>query len=199
MKKHLILRPALAGLSVLLSVLPAAAHVGHGETHGLMHGFAHPIGGADHMLAMVAVGMLAAILGGRALWLVPASFMAMMAAGAGLAMAGFSLPFVELGISLSVIALGLAVALQLPLPVVAAMGVAGFFAVFHGFAHGAEMPIDASGASYAAGFLAATALLHLLGIAIGLGFNRLTMTSSRAALSRLAGGAIAIAGVFLTV
>lgn len=199
MKKHLILRPALAGLSVLLSVLPAAAHVGHGETHGLMHGFAHPIGGADHMLAMVAVGMLAAILGGRALWLVPASFMVMMAAGAGLAMAGFSLPFVELGISLSVIALGLAVALQLPLPVVAAMGVAGFFAVFHGFAHGAEMPIDASGASYAAGFLAATALLHLLGIAIGLGFNRLTMTSSRAALSRLAGGAIAIAGVFLTV
>lgn len=190
-------RPALAGLLILATSLPAYAHVGHGETDGLMHGFMHPIGGMDHMLAMVAVGMLGALLGGRAIWAVPASFMVMMAVGAALGMAQFNLPFVELGISASVIALGVVVALQLPLPMVTAMGVAGFFAVFHGYAHGAEMPIDASGASYAAGFLAATGLLHLAGIALGVGFNR--MASSREAISRLAGGAIAVAGVFLAV
>ncbi len=191
------LKPAIAGLLILSSAIPASAHVGHGETHGLMHGFMHPIGGADHMLAMIAVGMLAAVLGGRALWMVPASFMAMMAVGAAVAMAGVHLPFVELGISLSVVALGLAVALRLPLPMIAAMGIAGFFAVFHGYAHGAEMPIDASGASYAAGFLAATGLLHLAGIAAGMGLSRLV--SMHGAASRLAGGAIALAGLFLAV
>jgi urease accessory protein len=146
---------------------------------------------------MVAVGMLAALLGRRALWAVPASFMAMMAVGAALAMAQIDLPFVELGISLSVVVLGVAVALQLPLPIIVAMGVAGFFAVFHGHAHGAEMPIDVSGASYAAGFLAATALLHAAGIALGSSLNRLV--SKHEAISRLAGSAIAIAGIYLTV
>ncbi|HEX2842356.1 HupE/UreJ family protein [Hyphomicrobium sp.] len=197
MANRSFLKPALAGLLILSSAVPASAHVGHGETHGLMHGFMHPIGGADHMLAMIAVGMLAAALGGRALWLVPASFMAMMAVGAGVAMAGIHLPFVELGISLSVVALGLTVALRLPLPIIAAMGAAGFFAIFHGYAHGAEMPIDASGASYAAGFLVATGLLHLAGIAAGTGLSR--MISMQGAASRVAGGAIALAGLFLAV
>ena len=137
-----VVRSALAGLLIVATSLPAAAHVGHGETDGFIHGFMHPIGGLDHMLAMVSVGMLAALLGGRALWMVPVSFMAMMAVGAALAMSGFDLPFVELGISLSVIALGVAVALQLPLPMIGAMAFVGFFAVFHGFAHGAEMPVD---------------------------------------------------------
>jgi urease accessory protein len=190
-------RPVIAGLAILGSALPASAHVGHGEAHGLMHGVMHPIGGLDHLLAMVAVGMLAALLGRRALWAVPASFMAMMAVGAALAMAQIDLPFVELGISLSVVVLGVAVALQLPLPIIVAMGVAGFFAVFHGHAHGAEMPIDVSGASYAAGFLAATALLHAAGIALGSSLNRLV--SKHEAISRLAGSAIAIAGIYLTV
>lgn len=192
-----IFRPAVAGLLILGSALPASAHVGHGEDHGFMHGFMHPIGGSDHMLAMVAVGMLAALLARRALWMLPAAFMVMMAVGAALAMAQINLPFVELGISASVIVLGLAVALQLPLPMIAAVGVAGFFAVFHGYAHGAEMPIDASGASYAAGFLAATALLHAAGIALGFGFNRLV--SARDAMLKISGGAIAIAGLLLTV
>jgi urease accessory protein len=126
---------------------------------------------------------------------VPAAFMVMMAAGAGVAMTGVELPFVELGISASVVALGVAVALQIPLPIMAAMAIAGFFAIFHGAAHGAEMPVDASGASYAAGFLAATALLHLAGIGLGMGLSRLV--STRDALSRVAGGAIAVAGVVL--
>jgi urease accessory protein len=197
MLHRFLTKPALAGLLIALTSGQASAHVGHGEVEGLMHGFLHPIGGLDHMLAMVAVGLLAALLGGRALWMVPAAFLAMMAAGAGLAMAGFALPFVELGISASVVALGVAVAFQLPLPVIAAMGIAGFFAVFHGAAHGAEMPVDASGASYAAGFLAATALLHLAGIGIGMALSRLV--SNRDAMSRLAGGAIAVAGLYLAV
>ncbi|WP_439543494.1 HupE/UreJ family protein [Hyphomicrobium sp.] len=191
-----LIKPALAGLLIALTSGQASAHVGHGDVEGLMHGFLHPIGGLDHLLAMVAVGLLAALLGGRALWMVPVTFLAMMAAGAGLAMAGFELPFVELGISASVVALGVAVAFQLPLPVIAAMGIAGFFAVFHGAAHGAEMPVDASGASYAAGFLAATALLHLAGIGIGMALSRLA--SNRDAM-RLAGGAISVAGLYLAV
>jgi len=187
----------LAGLLILSTAMPASAHVGHGEVDGIVHGFMHPIGGLDHMLAMVAVGLLAALLGGRALWMVPAAFMVMMAAGAGLAMTGVELPFVELGISASVVALGVAVALQIPLPIMAAMAIAGFFAIFHGAAHGAEMPVDASGASYAAGFLAATALLHLAGIGLGMGLSRLVSTND--ALSRVAGGAIAMAGVYFAI
>lgn len=190
-----VVRTALAGVLFALMSGHASAHVGHGEVDGLMHGFMHPIGGLDHMLAMVAVGLLAAVLGGRALWMVPAAFMVMMAVGAGLAMSGFELPYVELGISASVVALGVAVALEIPLPLTFAMGLAGFFALFHGAAHGAEMPVDASGASYAAGFLAATALLHLAGIGLGLGASRLV--STRNVMSKIAGGAIAIAGVFL--
>jgi urease accessory protein len=187
----------IAGLIVLSTAMPAEAHVGHGEVDGIVHGFMHPIGGLDHMLAMIAVGLLAALIGGRALWMIPAAFMVMMAAGAGLAMAGVEVPFIELGISASVVALGVAVALQIPLPIVAAMAVAGFFAVFHGAAHGAEMPVDASGASYAAGFLAATALLHLGGIGLGMGLSRLVSTSD--ALSRVAGAAIAMVGVYLAI
>ncbi len=146
------------------------------------------------MLAMIAVGMLAAAIGGRALWMVPAAFMTMMAVGAALALAGVNVPFVEVGISLSVVALGLAVALQLPLPM-AAMGLVGFFAIFHGYAHLAEMPIDASGASYAAGFLVATGMLHLVGIAAGIGLGR--TFSMHGAASRSAGAVIALAGLFM--
>jgi len=192
---RVFLRPVLAGILIAVTALPAAAHVGHGEVHGLVHGFMHPISGLDHMLAMVAVGMLAAIMGERALWIVPLSFMAMMAVGGALAIAGLGVPYVELGISLSVVVLGAAVALQWPLPVGAAVALAGVFAVFHGYAHGAEMPVDASGASYGAGFLAATGLLHLAGIGIGLVLGRSAPTAGL--LSRLAGGAIAVAGVVL--
>lgn len=184
-------RSALSALTIAAVPVPAFAHVGVGDTHGFVHGFAHPIGGMDHILAMVAVGIFAAFLGGRAIWAVPASFVAMMAAGGALGMAGLPLPFVEIGIALSVVVLGLAVALQWHLPMAAAMALAGFFAIFHGHAHGAEMPADASGLHYALGFMLATALLHGagIGLAIGIGAGR-----SRTAL-RLGGGVMALAGM----
>lgn len=185
----------IAGLLVVASAVPAFAHVGHGEADGFIHGFMHPVGGLDHLLAMVSVGLLAAFLGGRAVWALPLSFLVMMATGAALAMAGFDLPHVELGISLSVIVLGCAVALQLPLPMIAASALVGGFAIFHGVAHGAEMPVDASGASYGAGFLLATALLHLAGVVAGFALARLSWNG--ALMSRIAGGAIALAGVTL--
>ena len=168
---------------VLLATTGAAlAHPGHGDTAGFVHGFMHPMGGFDHVLAMVAVGLLAAHLGGRALWLVPAAFVAAMAAGGALGMAGVAVPYTEAGIMLSIVVLGLVAVLRLGMPVSVAMALAGFFAIFHGYAHGAEMPAGASGVTYAAGFLVATALLHAAGIAMGLGIGaRLSRSATRAA------------------
>ena len=180
-------------LRVAAALMPAAAfaHTGIGDAHGLTHGFAHPFGGLDHVLAMVAVGAVRRLAWPWALWLVPAAFIALMAAGGALGMTGVGLPFVELGIAASVVVLGLAVALRVGLPTVAAMGLVGFFAMFHGYAHGAEMPAAASGFEYALGFMLATALLHLAGIALGFGAGRI---GSRVAL-RAGGAAIAAAGV----
>lgn len=154
--------------AVLLSLSGTAlAHTGHGDTSGFAHGFSHPLGGIDHMLAMLGVGLYAALLGGQPLWLVPATFVAAMAFGGVVGAAGYALPYVEIAIALSVIVLGSAVALRLSLPTLGAMALVGLFAIFHGYAHGTEMPPDASGYTYAAGFMLATALLHLAGIAVG--------------------------------
>jgi urease accessory protein len=190
---------AAATTAALLSLTAAAsAHTGLGNAHGFVHGFMHPVGGLDHVLAMVAVGLYAALLGGRALWLVPASFVGVMAIGGALGIAGINVPYVEIGIALSIVVLGLAVALRLGVPTLAAMALVGFFAIFHGHAHGAEMPQDASGYSYAAGFMLATALLHAAGVALGLIAARLTaLGGSR--LTRAAGGAMALAGVAILV
>lgn len=174
---------------------PAAAHVGAGGDHGFVHGFAHPIGGVDHVLAMVAVGLLAASLGGRSMWLVPATFVLMMAGGGLLGMSLVELPYVELGIAASVFVLGLIVALRVPMPTVAAMGLVAFFALFHGHAHGAEMPADASGVGYAAGFMLATALLHTIGIGLGLAIARVGRAGS--SVSKIGGAAMSLAGVAL--
>lgn len=145
----------------------AFAHPGHDETVGLMQGFGHPISGLDHILAMVMVGVFAWQLGGRALWLVPATFVLVMAVGGGLGVAGINVPFVEAGIALSVVVLGAAVAFGVKAPVAIVMALVGMFAVFHGYAHGAEMPENAGGLAYAVGFISATAVLHLAGIGIG--------------------------------
>lgn len=177
-----------------IAATAADAHTGIGNTVGFGYGFSHPFGGLDHLLAMVAVGLVAARLGGRALWLVPGSFAAMMAVGGMLGIAGFDLPLVELGIALSVIVLGLLVALQSPLPIALAMGLAGFFALFHGHAHGAEMPADAPGLGYALGFMLATAILHAIGIATGLGLGAIAAKSSGRA-AQWGGGAMAVAGL----
>jgi urease accessory protein len=163
------LRHAVITLAILFASSGAAlAHPGHGDAAGFAHGFMHPLGGLDHVLAMVAVGLFAAHLGGRALWLVPGAFVAMMAASGALAIAGVSVPFVEAGIMLSIAVIGLAALLRVTMPTSVAMALVGFFAIFHGTAHGAEMPANATGLTYAMGFLVATMLLHAAGIALGL-------------------------------
>ncbi len=165
-----------------------------GHTHGFIHGFAHPISGIDHILAMVAVGIFAANLGGRALWAVPLTFMGFMVVGGALGIFGVSLPFVEVGIALSIVVLGIAVAVKWDWPVTLAMAMVGLFAVFHGHAHGTEMPLDASGAAYAAGFVAATCLLHLAGIGIGLGIGKTGELYSHR-VTQASGVAVALAGI----
>jgi urease accessory protein len=187
-------RIALTAALVLAPSL-AFAHPGiPGHTHDLTTGFLHPLGGLDHVLAMVAVGLFAAQLGGRALWLVPASFVTVMAAAGLAGMSGIALPMTETGIALSVIVLGAAVALRASMPVAAAMALVGFFAIFHGYAHGLETPETASGLSYGLGFVAATALLHGLGIGLGLALGRLDGAVGRN-LVRVAGSVAAVIGV----
>jgi urease accessory protein len=187
---------ARALLPLLLIALPTAAlaHTGHGETSGFVHGFEHPIGGIDHILAMVAVGVFAFVLGGRALWLVPLSFVLMMGAGFLLGIGQVDLPFAELGIALSSVVIGAAAAWGRPMPVAGAMALVGVFAIFHGHAHGAEMPVDTSGLEYAAGFIVATALLHAAGIAAAMGVAKLVGRYGRP-VAQVAGGLFALGGV----
>jgi len=185
-------------LAIAAALLPSAAfaHTGVGETSGFAHGFGHPISGLDHILAMVLVGILAFQLGGRALWLVPATFVLVMVGGGALGVAGIDVPFVEIGIALSVVVFGVTVALGVKAPVAIAMALVGLFAVFHGHAHGAEMPEDTGGLAYAAGFMIATALLHVAGI--GIGFVIGGIGESRGpAIVRSAGAGAALAGVGL--
>jgi urease accessory protein len=184
---HRLLAPAL------LLALPgtALAHTGHGEAAGLASGLLHPLTGVDHVLAMVAVGLLAVRLGGRALWGLPLGFMAMLLLAGGLAMGGPGSPVVELGIGLSVVVLGALIAAGRPLPQALALALVAVFAGFHGYAHGAEMPLGAHGLAYAAGFVAATGGLHLLGIALGAGLARIPALPAARAL----GATIAVCGV----
>jgi urease accessory protein len=187
--------PARAlALIATLSLLPvmAQAHPGHGGT-GFLPGFAHPLLGLDHILAMLAVGLWAAQLGGRAFWVVPAAFVSVMTLGSALGMAGIGLPFVEQGILASVLILGVLVAAAVRLPLAASVVIVGSFALLHGIAHGAEMPENAAGLAYAGGFALATALLHTCGLLAG------SMTKKVASVPwlRFAGAAIAGGGVVL--
>jgi urease accessory protein len=177
---------------------PALAHTGAGSGSGLAAGFGHPVGGLDHVLAMVAVGLLAAQLGGRSVWCVPAAFVGMMIVGGLLATGGVFVPFVELGIVGSIVVLGAVIALGRRLPLAPAMAMVGLLAVFHGHAHGAEMPADAAGLAYGAGFAVATAMLHALGIGIGLGLRRMSEPLAPVAI-RAGGGGLAAAGLLLFV
>lgn len=159
----------------------------------LLTGLAHPFSGLDHILAMVAVGLWAAQLGGRALWLVPLTFVLTMAAGGVLGFLGLPLPYVELGIAGSVLILGILVALASRLPLAASMMLVGIFALFHGYAHGAEMAINASALGYSLGFMLATATLHASGIGIALAARQ----GWPAQLLRAGGAVIAVSGVWL--
>jgi urease accessory protein len=187
----------LMGITVLLAPGIALAHPGHGGDSGLLGGFIHPFGGIDHLLAMTAVGLFAAHLGGRALWAVPATFVAVMALGGALGAAGVSLPFTEAAIALSVLVFGFLIFSGTTPPVLTAMALVGVFAAFHGYAHGAEMPAGVSGAVYGIGFLVATALLHGFGITLGLAVSRFDEAPRRLAM-QTCGAAIALVGVGLT-
>jgi urease accessory protein len=178
---------------LLLASTAAHSHTGVGTTSGFVHGFAHPIDGIDHVLAMIAIGLVAVHLGGRALCAVPLSFVIMMVAGGAAGMAGIELPFAEIGIGLSVVVLGAAVASSLHLPTVVAMALAGLFAIFHGYAHGAEMPESASGIEYALGCVLATVGLHGCGIGLGLALGWMGETVG-GRISRVAGRAMVLAG-----
>jgi urease accessory protein len=192
-----------AAVVALLALTPALAqaHPGHGEAHSFMGGFSHPLSGFDHILAMVAVGLWAAQLGGRAMYLVPAAFVSLMTVGGAMGMAGINLPMfpnnsmVEAGIMVSILVFGLLIATAVRLPTVAGMTIVGLFALFHGHSHGTELPAGATGATYAIGFILATALLHACGIGLGL----LAQKTLPAPAIRFAGAAIVLAGICLWV
>ena len=181
-----------------IALLPgmALAHTGVGDTSGFSHGFVHPLTGIDHLLAMMMVGVFAWQLGGRALWLVPLTFVLVMAIGGVFGVAGIGIPFVETGIALSVIVLGAAVAFRLTVPVAVAVALVGLFAVFHGHAHGEEMPENVAGLSYGLGFMLATAALHAAGIGIGFLIGRIA-DERGPAIVRITGGLVAMAGFAL--
>jgi urease accessory protein len=185
---------ALLTLCSLFLGATAQAHILPGDVTGFHSGFSHPLHGLDHLLAMIAVGLWAAQLGGRARWAVPASFVGVMAVGGALGMAGVHVPYMEQGIVASVMAMGLLIALSAKLPLPASMAVVGVFAMFHGLSHGAEMPVNAVGFAYGAGFVLATAMLHACGIGLAS-----VARSVRLPVVRWAGAAIAVAGVALCV
>ena len=146
---------------------PASAHIVAGEAGGFLSGFKHPISGLDHILAMVSVGLWGAQLGAPAIWLLPVTFPIVMAFGGFLGLIGVPFPGVEVGIAMSALLLGAAVLTQWRPPLFAAAALVGVFALFHGHAHGAELPPGESGLLYSVGFVIATGLLHLIGITIG--------------------------------
>jgi len=171
---------ALAVLSLFAGT--ASAHTGGHTVTGFASGLAHPLSGLDHLLAMVAIGLWAAQQGGRALWAIPAAFVGAMGVGGGLALSGVSLPHVETGIAASVLVLGLLIATRRQWAAPVGMAIAAGFALFHGYAHGLEMPQAASPALYALGFVLATNFLHGVGIAGSL-IGRYAMQAAGAAIA----------------
>ena len=186
-------RALVAGAAAAAPAL-AFAHAGMHEGHDLVHGFMHPLGGLDHVLAMVAIGVIAARLGGRALWALPASFVAAMAVAGICGMAGLGLPDPETAIALSVIVLGAVIARPVRWPATLLAGMVAPFAVFHGYSHGLAMADARSVVAFGSGFVAATVLLHLAGIGLGLALDHAGV-SRGLRIARAGGCAIALAGV----
>ena len=182
---------ALSAVTAALWPAVALAHAESGRAEGFLAGLHHPVSGLDHVLAMVSVGLWGAQLGPPAVWLLPVTFPVVMAFGGMLGLLGVPLPGVEVGIAFSAILLGLAVAKEARPPLAAAAALVGVFAIFHGHAHGTELPPGESGLAYSLGFVIATGCLHATGIALGLVHRWKT---GRLAL-RIAGGLVAIAGV----
>lgn len=188
---------SLAGSAALLAIAASTAHahphIG-GTADGLVHGALHPVLGADHLLAMVAVGLWAAQRGGRSTWLLPLTFVGTMIVGALLGASGVGLPGVEQGILLSVLLLGALVALAARVPDALGVALVAAFALFHGHAHGSEMPATTSGVAYGVGFVLATAALHAAGVAAALALRGRAIGPMAV---RLAGAAIGLGGVAL--
>lgn len=185
----------LAALSLLAYASGANAHETAGVTGGFISGFLHPIFGWDHVVAMVAVGLWGAFLGAPAIWVLPVVFPLVMAFGGALGVAGVPIPAVETGIAASAVVLGAMVAFAVRPPIWVAAVIVGVFAIFHGHAHGTELPNAANPLSYSVGFVLSTGLLHLFGIAFGL----LVRWPAGKVAVQAGGGLIALAGVgFLT-
>jgi urease accessory protein len=182
-------------LAMFLGLIPGVAYAHDGSNvpfGGFLSGLVHPVLGYDHLLAMLSVGILSAQIGGRAIWTVPATFVSVMALGGALGLIDIGLTSTELGIAASLVLLGLIIAAERRLPILLAMAGVGFFAIFHGYAHGSEMPTTAEPVLYAAGFLTGTALIHIAGLVIG----DIAKHYERGKVSlRVGGGMIATVGV----
>jgi len=192
MSKNVIVK--LVGLLLLLPGM-AMAHTGHHGATGFLQGFSHPMGGLDHLLAMLAVGLWASQLGGRALWAVPCTFVAVMMFGSVLGLSAIHIPFIETGILVSILVLGTLIAGAFKVPAVYSVATVALFALFHGHAHGAEMHINNSAIAYIVGFSLATAILHVAGMGLGVVMNKINLEK----VNRFAGVAIVISGLFLAV
>ncbi len=187
--------PVAGGLAVGLLAAGtglAEAHVLNGPMGGFASGFEHPLSGPDHLLAMFSVGLWGAQMGGRAVWSLPVTFPLIMCVGGVLGIAGVAIPGIGTGIALSILVLGGAIAAEWKAPEWLAVAIVAVFAVFHGYAHGVELPQAADPAAYSVGFVVSTGLIHVAGIAVGLLVGRLY----GGLVSRLLGGLVALAGVY---
>jgi urease accessory protein len=182
----------LLAIVVLVLASPADAHIIDASGAGWTQGFSHPFSGLDHILAMVAVGIWAAQTGRPALWVLPVVFLLAMAGGGLLGVAGVPVPGIEAGIAASVLGLGLLIAFQVKSPIALSIALVTLFALFHGHAHGTELPQAASPVLYGLGFVLATAILHLIGLSMGL-----VMRLPKGMPAIRIGGAIAAAGIAL--
>jgi urease accessory protein len=195
MKSRISIVALSAAVLLALVAGPVLAHTGEGYGGGLIAGFTHPILGWDHVAAMVAVGLWGAFLGAPAIWILPVVFPLVMALGAVMGILGIPVPAIETGIALSAVVLGLMIVLAARPPLWVAAVLVGVFAIFHGYAHGTELPSTVNAFAYAVGFVISTGLLHMIGIAFGL---LVKWPAGRTAV-RGAGGLISLAGIaFLT-
>ncbi|MEN8693075.1 MAG: HupE/UreJ family protein [Desulfobacterales bacterium] len=179
-------------LLLVLSAAPALAHVQEGQAQGFLTGLHHPISGLDHVLAMIAVGLWGAQLGAPAVWMLPVAFPMMMAFGGFLGLLDIPLPGVEIGIALSALLLGFMIAREAKPSLMVSVVIVAFFAIFHGHAHGTELPPGQSGMLYSLGFVVSTGCLHGIGITIGL----IHKWRAGRILLRISGAAVALGGVF---
>lgn len=191
MKQHL---RTLLYIAVLTLALPSPAYAHLIGGNGFMSGITHPLLGLDHLLAMVAVGIISVRIGGRAIWLIPLTFVLFLIIGGILALLGLTIPLIETGVALSVLICGIAIASAYKIDIKLALICTAFFALFHGYAHGTEMPLITNPALYAIGFTVSTALLHISGILAG---HYASKTKTTSDLLRYSGAAMGLIGVLL--